>query len=96
MIIINEKFKLRPDGNGRYDIVETNVVKDPESENFGNTYENVIGYSVGLDTALNKLIHIIGSSIADEKDISLDEYIKILSSTSVRINKILIAKTKEK
>jgi len=97
MIIINKKYKLNPDGSGHYDLLEVKIPKfDPKNPTKELIeYDSTIGYSMSLDSALNKIIHLIGGETIEKNDIPLMDYIKLLGATSVKINKILTEKLKK-
>jgi|AntAceMinimDraft_16_1070373.scaffolds.fasta_scaffold423997_2 hypothetical protein len=90
MIIINEKLKLEPDDTGSYNLIETRELVDFRTRELtGKKGDSIISYSVSLETAINKVIHLVAGNEVKDKDVSLYDYVKIIASTSVKINKVL-------
>lgn len=74
MIKISDKYYIKSDDN-QYILCERGTIKDPESKNFGNETENILGYYSTIEHALQGLEKIYGRRMIVDKDYTLKQAI---------------------
>lgn len=92
--IKNSDFSMEPTGTGRYDLYKLQDAKPPVNPELKKKFKphktkTIVGYDMHLNSIIDRINHIACGKLASKKDVELKEYIRLLASTKVNIEKLI-------
>jgi hypothetical protein len=92
--IKNSNFVMVPTGTGRYNLYKFQDAKPPVNPECKKKFKPhkikiIISYDMHLNSIIDRINHIACGKLVSKKDIELKEYIKLLASTKVNIEKLI-------